>query len=64
MAVTRVELVAAEAALDCATCGQPSVRDTVLVNEHGLVLLRGQSCASCGGRHRVEDLIPAQREAG
>ena len=61
MAETHVELVAAEAALDCGTCGQTNVRDTVLVNEHGMVLLRGQSCASCGGRHRVEDMIPAQR---
>jgi transcription elongation factor Elf1 len=64
MAETHMELVVAETALDCVACGQPSVHDTVLVNAHGMVLLRGQSCASCGGRHRVEALIPAQRAAG
>jgi hypothetical protein len=66
VAVTHVELVSAVPGLDCITCGEAGVRDVVLVNEHGLVLLRGQVCTTCGtGRHRPSatgDIgIPAPR---
>lgn len=64
MAVTHVELVSAVPGLDCAACGEAGVRDAVLVNEHGLVLLRGLVCTTCDtGRHRPSDdiAIPAPR---
>jgi hypothetical protein len=65
MAATHVELVSARTALDCAECGQEALRDVVLVNEYGLVLLRGQTCTACGGgRHRPDNLVPAPRRAG
>ena len=61
MSATHVELVSAETGIDCADCGQQTLRDVVLVNEHGLVLLRGQTCTECGGRHRPDNLVPAPR---
>ncbi|HEX4721617.1 MAG TPA: hypothetical protein VH333_03825 [Pseudonocardiaceae bacterium] len=62
MSATRVELVSAGTGLDCADCGQPT-RHAVLVNEHDLVLLRGRTCTGCGGRHRIEDLVPVPRKS-
>jgi DNA-directed RNA polymerase subunit RPC12/RpoP len=62
MSATRVELVSAETGLDCMDCGRPT-QHVVLVNEHGLVLLRGRACTDCGGRHRIEDLVPAPRKS-
>ena len=64
MSVTHVELVSQVPGLDCVTCGEAGVRDAVLVNEHGLVLLRGLVCTTCGtGRHRPSDdiVVPAPR---
>jgi hypothetical protein len=60
MSVTHVELVSAETGVLCVECGRPTVH-SVLVNEHGLVLARGRACGECAGRHRAEDLVPAQR---
>jgi hypothetical protein len=57
VSVTHVEVVSAMVGVDCAECGQPTVRDVVLVNEHGLVLLRGRTCTSTectGHRYRPE----------
>lgn len=52
MVATHVEL-AEVAAMSCLDCGEREVREAVLVNQHGLVLLRGTACASCGHqRHR------------
>jgi hypothetical protein len=64
--VTHVELVSAVLGLDCVTCGEAGVQDVVLVNEHGLVLLRGRVCTTCGtGRHRPSNAgdiaVPAPR---
>lgn len=62
MSITHMELTSAGTGADCAECGRASMADTVLVNEHGLVLLRGQSCTECGGRHRVAgQLVPLPR---
>ena len=54
MVVTHVEFASAVPRMQCASCGQPTAREAVLVNQHGLVLLQGRSCATCGRRrHRV-----------
>jgi hypothetical protein len=62
MAATHMELVSAGTGTNCTDCGQP-LRHSVLVNENGLVLLRGQTCVECAGRHRVDDLVPAPRRS-
>jgi hypothetical protein len=62
--VTHVEFVSALPNLDCADCGETTVRDVVLVNQTGIVLLHGQTCTACGPlRHRPADdvQIPAPR---
>jgi hypothetical protein len=53
MAVTHVELVSDAGAPTCDDCGRDDMREAVLVNQHGLVLLRGPVCSHCvRQRHR------------
>jgi hypothetical protein len=54
MAATHVEFASEIAGRTCPVCSTDSVREAVLVNVHGLVLSRGQSCTHCGHlRHRA-----------
>jgi hypothetical protein len=54
MAAIHVEFASEVADLTCPECSTDSVREAVLVNVHGLVLSRGQSCTHCGHlRHRA-----------
>jgi hypothetical protein len=51
---THVELVSAVPGTECPDCGRATLRDALLVNAHGLVLLVGKSCATCAHRrHRA-----------
>jgi uncharacterized Zn finger protein len=53
-AAIHVEFASDVADLTCPECSTDSVREAVLVNVHGLVLSRGQSCTHCGHlRHRA-----------
>jgi hypothetical protein len=53
MVMTHVELVSKARSLTCEDCGREDMREAVLVNQHGLVLLRGPVCAHCvHQRHR------------
>jgi hypothetical protein len=58
--MTHVEFAAAVAGLDCTNCGRATMRDAVLVNEHGLVLLRGRSCTRCGHRRHRSSIRKAR----
>jgi hypothetical protein len=43
-------------AMTCVICSRREVREAVLVNDHGLVLAKGRSCAYCGHvRHRTSE---------
>jgi hypothetical protein len=52
--MTRVE-IGADTALRCVGCDRWDLREAVLVDEFGFVLLRGTACPHCR-RHRAEDL--------
>jgi hypothetical protein len=49
--MTRVE-IGADTALRCADCDRWDLREALLVDERGLVLLRGTVCLNCR-RHRA-----------
>jgi hypothetical protein len=48
-----MELVSGTLETNCQDCGRDDMREAVLVNQHGLVLLRGPICVHCDRRrHR------------
>ncbi|HEY4458642.1 MAG TPA: hypothetical protein VGN81_30300 [Pseudonocardiaceae bacterium] len=51
--ITRVE-IGADTALRCVDCDRWDLREALLVDERGFVLLRGTACLNCR-RHRAED---------
>ena len=51
--MTRVE-IGADTALRCVDCDRWDLREALLVDEFGFVLLRGTACPHCR-RHRAED---------
>lgn len=51
--ITRVE-IGVDTALRCADCDRWDLREVLLVDEQGFVLLRGTACPHCH-RHRAED---------
>ena len=53
MGITRVE-IGADTALRCADCDRWELREALLLDERGFVLLRGTACPHCR-RHRAED---------
>jgi hypothetical protein len=56
MAVTHMEFATEVDPMTCVICSRREVREAVLVNDNGLVLARGRSCAHCGHvRHRTSE---------
>lgn len=51
--MTRVE-IGADTALRCVGCDRFDLREVLLVDEFGWVLLRGTACPHCR-RHRADD---------
>ncbi len=51
--MTRIE-IGADTAMRCVDCDRRDLREVVLVDEVGFVLLRGAACPHCH-RHRAEN---------
>jgi Zn ribbon nucleic-acid-binding protein len=68
MAATHVEFAFDIAGTTCPDCSRDTVRETILVNRHRLVLARGVSCAHCShqrhsGNHRTTTATTAAAAA-
>lgn len=51
--MTRIE-IGADTALRCVDCDRWDLREALLVDQYGFVLLRGTACPHCR-RHRADD---------